>query len=750
MNHITQIQQDTQVSLPNDQHPTNLYTTLQKYFGYDTFRDHQEDIITSILSGHDTIVIMPTGAGKSLCYQLPAILSDFTTIVISPLISLMKDQVDYLESIGIKATYLNSSLTSAQFRSRLHGIYENEYKIIYVAPERLETEGFMNAVNSLKSPCKQVIIDEAHCVSRWGHDFRPSYTRILEFINALENRPTIGAFTATATETVRRDIEQSLGLKYPNRFITGFDRPNLEFKIYVQVDKDQYMKEYIREHKDEIGIIYAATRKETEKIYYSLSKEGIRCSIYHAGLSDKERNQAQEDFIYDNVSVIIATNAFGMGIDKSNVRYVLHYNMPRDLESYYQEAGRAGRDGLPSECILLYSAGDTAVQKYFIDEGVISSERKNHEYKNLQIMESYCHTTTCLRKYMLEYFGDDTVSDNCGNCSVCNNEYEEKDVTLEVQMILSCINRSGQRYGRSILVDALRGSKNKKVLGFHLDKLKTYGLMAHYSKEQIDLFVNKMIAEGYLYKTEDQYPILKLTEKSIPLLKNQGTVTMQVPKKVEKRNVENTLLIQLKELRKELAKKEGYPPYVIFHDATLVEMSSYMPQSLEELGTIKGVGESKKEKYGEQFLSVIDKYQKEHEKKVLETKVEPKTKYKEELKVEPSKSMNSAVKEPTYRKYLALYLERKSVEEVAIYLEVTAATVENNLLKAYEAGEEIAIDDFIQKEHELEIARLILDNDWDGTLKWIKERLSEEVEYIAIKAVILKLKRKIGDGVKRV
>lgn len=825
---------------------TPLTTTLKKYFGYDTFRDHQEEIITSILNGHDTMAIMPTGAGKSLCYQLPAILSDSTTIVISPLISLMKDQVDYLNSIGVSATFLNSSLTGSSFKERLYGIYENQYKIIYVAPERLETDGFMNAINSLAIPCKQVIIDEAHCVSRWGHDFRPSYTRIRDFIVSLESRPTIAAFTATATETVRKDIALSLGLTHPNMFVTGFDRENLEFKVFVNVQKDQYIRDFIREHMTDTGIIYAATRKECERLHTMLKKAGILSTLYHAGLSDKERNQAQEDFIYDNVPVMIATNAFGMGIDKSNVRYVIHYNMPRDLESYYQEAGRAGRDGLPSECILLYSAGDTAVQKYFIDEGAISPDRKSHEYKNLQIMESYCHTTTCLRKYMLEYFGDHTGADNCGNCSVCNNETEEIDVTLEVQMILSCINKSGQRFGRSIIVDALRGSKNKRVLSFRLDKLKTYGLMTNYSKEQIDLFMNKLIAEGYLHKTEEKYPILKLTNLSIPLLKNQGLVTMAMPKKAKKKAVQNDLLTKLKELRKEYARTEGYPPYVIFHDATLLEMCSRMPRTLEELGEIKGVGENKREKYGASFLKIILNYIQEHGERQAPIDSEdinhPNSKddkksttnhrlmeynnsenqfsgmnvdenndsYQNKIIInnenldmrqgirdqesrdresrsqesryqesrdqvskaqEPrsqddfwasqerafsnslmsqlnpevkTKADTSTTKPPSYLKYLTLYQECHNMIEVATTLSVTSITVENNLLKAYAAGEDIAIEEFIQKEYELEIVKIILNNQWDGKLKYIKENLPTEATYTTIKAVIEKLKKKLG------
>lgn len=723
---------------------TLLTTTLKKYFGYDSFRDHQEEIITSIIQGHDTMAIMPTGAGKSLCFQLPAIICDSTTIVISPLISLMKDQVDYLTSIGVSSTYLNSSLTGTQFKERLNGIYENQYKIIYVAPERLETDGFMNAINSLAIPCKQVIIDEAHCVSRWGHDFRPSYTKIKEFIFSLEHRPTIAAFTATATETVRNDIGVSLGLNHPNMFITGFDRENLEFKVYVNVQKDQYIKDFIREHKTDTGIIYAATRKECDRIHTMFEKSGILSARYHAGLPDKERNKAQEDFIYDNVPVMIATNAFGMGIDKSNVRYVIHYNMPRDLESYYQEAGRAGRDGLPSECILLYSAGDTAVQKYFIDEGAISPDRKSHEYKKLQIMESYCHTTSCLRKYMLEYFGDHTGAENCGNCSVCNNETEEKDVTLEVQMILSCINKSGQRFGRSMIVDTLRGSKNKKILNFHLDTLKTYGLMANYSKEQIDLFMNKLIAEGYLHKTEEQYPILKLTSLSIPLLKGQGTVAMPVPKKGKKSIIENGLLTKLKELRKEYAKIEGFPPYVIFHDATLLEMTSRLPKTLEELGEIKGVGENKREKYGESFLNIILDYLTEYGDQQNRINVQKTDKSSAMPKPNAMIKSSATPKPQAYEKYLALYQQGNTLEEIALSLNVTIMTVENNIFKAFGAGEDIQIDAFIQKEYELEIVRIILKDDWDGKLRFIKESLPDDLTYRTIKGVTEKLRKKLG------
>jgi len=712
-----------------------IYKVLKEYFGYDEFREYQKEIILSILNKHDTMAIMPTGAGKSLCFQIPGLLSEGTTIVISPLISLMKDQVDYLENIGVPATYINSSLTAAQFRERLHGIYENQYKIIYVAPERLETEGFIGAVNALESPCMQVVIDEAHCVSRWGHDFRPSYTRIAGFIRQLHTRPTVAAFTATATETVKEDIKQVLELENPNCFMTGFDRPNLEFKVLVHVDKDQFVKGFIKEHADDTGIIYTATRKEAERLQNMLSKSGIRSAVYHAGLPDIQRNQAQEDFIYDNVPVMVATNAFGMGIDKSNVRYVIHYNMPKDIESYYQEAGRAGRDGLPSVCILLYSAGDTAVQKYFIDEGNLSAQQKAHEYKKLQSMESYCHTSVCLRKYMLSYFGDDLAPAHCGNCSVCNNETESKDVTLEAQIILSCINRSGQRFGRGIIVDTIRGSKNKKILGFGLNKLKTYGLMEKYSKSEIDLLMNKLIAEGYIHKTEEQYPILKLTERSVPLLKNQGTVTMQIPKKSQKAATDTPLLAELKQLRKEIALREGYPPYVIFHDSTLMEMCRVIPLTMEEFSGIKGVGENRKNKYGETFLEVLRRYESNRKNEQVSVPSESSRPV--------SATGNKSDKEPVYKKYFQLFQEGKTIEEIAELEEVQNRTVENNLLKAYREGCEIDVNQLIQKGYELDIIKCIVADSWDGKLRTIKEQLPEEVSYLTIRGVIEKLRKKV-------
>ncbi len=585
---------------------TNAKVILKKYFGYDSFRAGQEKVIESILNGRDTLAIMPTGAGKSICFQVPALLFEGVTLVISPLISLMKDQVDSLRELKIAATYINSSLCNMEVEDRVFRASQGEFKLIYVAPERLESQGFCSLVKALN--ISLVAIDEAHCVSQWGHDFRPSYRQIPAFIKTLDNRPIVTAFTATATKEVKADITTLLRLNCPGVFTTGFNRENLSFSVIRGENKREYLLQYLKDNKGEAGIIYGATRREVEATYEWLKDKGFSVGKYHAGLTDEERVKNQDAFLYDDIKLMVATNAFGMGIDKSNVRYVIHYNMPKNMEAYYQEAGRAGRDGEPSECILLFGAQDILLQKFLIEQTMMDEERKSFEYKRLQNVVDYCHTPHCLRKYILEYFGEEEVQEHCGNCSTCNDDRELIDITIDAQKIFSCILRMRERFGTTLIAEVLRGSKNKKVYELGFDKLSTYGIMKNYTVQEIKDLINVLIADEYLMLKEGQYPTVSLRQKGIDVLKQKEMVFQKVRKKKQRTVVDDSLFEDLRALRKEISEREKVPPYIIFADSTLKELSQYMPSSLKEMLSIKGIGEAKLSKYGEAFLEAINVY----------------------------------------------------------------------------------------------------------------------------------------------
>jgi len=582
---------------------------LKQYYGFLSFKEGQQQIIDSIIGGRDTLGIMPTGGGKSVCYQIPALLLPGTTIIISPLISLMKDQVDALNKLGIPAAFINSSLDYFEVEERFFKARRGQYKLLYVAPERLESQRFLALLGSLN--VSLVAVDEAHCVSHWGHDFRPSYLSIASMLQELNSRPVVAAFTATATPEVRQDIVGLLRLSDPDVYITGFDRPNLSFAIIRGENKRDYLQHYIQAHRRQAGIIYAATRKEVDNLCALLQKKGISAGRYHAGLSDQERMDNQEQFLYDDIQVMTATNAFGMGIDKSNVRYVVHYNMPKNIEAYYQEAGRAGRDGEPGECILLFSPQDIQIQRFFIEQSTVAPERQANEYHKLQIMIDYCYTSGCLRNYILNYFGEQTFGD-CHRCSSCNDDRELADITVVAQKIFSCIIRMRENFGRIMVAEVLKGSKSKKVLQFGFDRLSTYGLLQEMTEKEIVDLINVLIAEGYLSLTEGQYPLLRLTGNAAPVLNGQANVFQKVQPRKQAVVVDDLLFERLRLLRKELSARENVPPYIIFSDSTLHEMARLCPTDKESLLSVKGVGAAKLEHYGALFLEAIRNYLQEH------------------------------------------------------------------------------------------------------------------------------------------
>ncbi len=578
---------------------------LKKYYGYSCFRAGQEKIINNILNGGDTLGIMPTGGGKSICYQIPALVLPGITLVISPLISLMKDQVDALINQGIPAIFINSTLAYRETVTRMQDLARGFYKLLYIAPERLESESFRELIYQLN--ISLVAVDEAHCVSQWGHDFRPSYLAIAGLINGFATRPAVAAFTATATEAVRQDIIKQLGLQNPLVHIGGFDRTNLYLQVIKGEDKKNFLLQYLRQNQGCSGIIYAATRKEVDSLYDFLQAKGFSVGKYHAGLSDGERNQVQDDFIHDNILVIIATNAFGMGINKSNVRFVIHHNMPKNMEAYYQEAGRAGRDGESGECILLYSPQDIQVQKRLIELNETTPERRETDYRKLQSIIDYCHTSNCLRRCILTYFGDTNVADTCSSCFNCSGDSESVDITVQAQKILSCIWRMREQYGLTMVADVLKGSQNKKVLQLGFNHLSTYGLLNNYAIREIKDIINMLIAEGYITMTQSEYPVLKLRESAYPVLKGQASVYQKV-RRNRQVHVDDNLFQMLRQLRKDIAVREKLPPYMIFSDKTLQEMSRCCPTDEQGLLTVNGVGEFKLQRYGSEFLQKIYRY----------------------------------------------------------------------------------------------------------------------------------------------
>ena len=594
---------------------------LETYFGYTSFRPAQEAPIASLLRNEDVIGIMPTGAGKSICFQIPALCKAGLTIVFSPLISLMKDQVDGLLVQNIPAALINSTLTQAEFNKTMYEVRSGKIKLLYIAPERLGSNFFCNVLRAL--PIAQVIVDEAHCISEWGHDFRPSYRLIGEWLNSLPKRPIVGAFTATATKYVENDIKKLLGLDKANVYVTGFDRPNLSFSVIRTPKRMDYVVHYVRQHDNENGIIYCATRKDVDRVYENLTRAGIKVGHYHGGLSDEVRREMQNAYADDKLQVMVATNAFGMGIDKSNVRYVLHYQMPRNMESYYQEAGRAGRDGAPAECILLYSGQDVQVHKYLIEQSIETPERQEVELRKLQSMIDYCFCSNCLRKYMLNYFGESTVWTTCDNCSSCKGSGDKVNVTKEAKAIFRAIMGTDERYGATMITSIVRGERTDRIMRAGHDALPVFGLLSNVDEKSIKGLIQQFVSSGYLRSSSGKYPVLSLTAGAEEVLGGHKEVeeirqhvfvpsrtsrSTSTPSRGKSSSGAGGLFEHLRQHRKRLAEEVGLRPYLIFPDTVLIDLANLRPTTLGEFGNVKGVGEAKLKKYGLSFLQAIAEY----------------------------------------------------------------------------------------------------------------------------------------------
>ncbi|WP_088069054.1 DNA helicase RecQ [Gottfriedia luciferensis] len=699
---------------------TQARANLKKYFGYENFRVGQEQIIERVLSGNHTAGIMPTGGGKSICYQIPATILQGITLVISPLISLMKDQVDSLQQVGIPSTFINSSLSYNEVNERMMDLSYGEYKILYIAPERLESESFINELKKL--PIMLVAVDEAHCISSWGHDFRPSYLRIKKLVQELPTNPTILALTATATPQVKSDICNQLGINEETTIMTGFERSNLSFKVVKGQNRLDFISHYIKKNINESGIIYAATRKEVDKVTNQLKKLGISVGRYHAGLSDDERAMQQDAFLQDDINVMVATNAFGMGIDKSNVRFVIHYQMPKNMESYYQEAGRAGRDGLESECILLFNAQDVQIQRFLIEQSTFDPDRLKQEIAKLQSMKDYSYCETCLQAFILNYFGDFSEH-KCGKCSNCIDQRTSIDITIDAQIVLSCIIRMGERFGKTMVASVLTGSNNKKLLEFNFHTLTTYGLFKERTLKNVGDLIDYLTSEQFIGVTNGKFPLLTVTNRGKEVLLNKITVMKKEDLKIEYTNTDNDdLFNQLRTLRKEIASELGVPPFVVFSDSTLRDLCNLLPTTEEEFLKAKGVGLQKQQRFGKQFIEVIKKYKEDHA--IHEEAVQSKT------------TTNKKI--ASHKISYESYQNGSSISEIAKSRGLNTVTVENHILQGAVEDATFKWDELVPNEIENQIKEAIKIVGSEK-LKPIKEELPSDITYFMIKAVLMKI-----------
>ncbi|KMK76713.1 ATP-dependent DNA helicase [Alkalihalobacillus pseudalcaliphilus] len=692
---------------------------LNQYYGYDTFRGGQAKVIELVLNRQDVLTIMPTGSGKSVCYQIPALLADGITVVISPLISLMKDQVDSLTQTGIQGTYLNSTLSRKEEMDRLNKLEKGEFKLVYVAPERLRHPDFMRVIQS--QTLSIVAIDEAHCLSEWGHDFRPSYREIPAWLDMIDQKPTILALTATATDQVAADLSEHLFIPTENIISTGYKRENLSLGVLKGVDRRSFIQQYLLQQKNQSGIIYATTRKEVEGLYEYLHKQGHAVAYYHGGLSEGERSAQQEAFIYDHKPLMIATNAFGMGVDKSNVRFIIHYQIPRTIEAYYQEAGRAGRDGEKSECLLLFSAQDIRTQQFLIEQSEASEVRKRQEYENLQKMISYCHTQKCLQNYILEYFGEH-ASEPCNRCSHCLNEYDVIDRTVDAQKVFSCVKRVRERFGKTVIAQVLVGSSNQKLKQLGLDRLPTYGIMKHLTAKDVSAFIDFLSAEQYLTPTNSGFPTLQLTNEALLVLKGEKQVLQQQVKVQETFNTDDEVFEQLRTRRKSIADEEGIAPYLVFSDKTLKHMSHAIPMNFDEMAQIHGVGSLKLERYGEQFLEVLQPYKDRAKKHPFEQGVKV-------------THQAGSSRKYTYQDTVNAFKEGKNISEIAKAQNLREQTIQTHLIKALRHGEIDSLVEYVDDWKVGEIERVV-DEIGDERLKPIKEQLDEQISYQDIRFVL--------------